>query len=327
VTRTAAARARANIALVKYWGKRDEVLNLPLGGSISLTVDGLTTTTRVAFDPSLEQDEVLVSAAPADERFARRVAAFLDLVRARARIAHRARVETANDFPTSAGLASSASGFAALALAATRAAGLDLDAAALSALARRGSGSAARSVFGGLVRMNAGTAADGSDAVAAPLLADGAWDLRLVIALGGRGPKALSSSEGMRRTVATSRLHAAFLAGNRPDLEEATAAIAARDHARLGEVTERSSLELHAAALAARPPIVYWAGATLAGLEAVLSLRRDAVPAWFTCDAGPHPKALTDAAHAPLVAERLADATGTGDVLVGRPGRGVEVLE
>ncbi|HET9598001.1 MAG TPA: diphosphomevalonate decarboxylase, partial [Anaeromyxobacteraceae bacterium] len=139
------ARARANIALVKYWGKRDARLNLPVAGSLSLTLDRLHTTTSVAFDPALGGDAVLLDGRPAPAPFAARVTGFLDLVRERAGVRTGARVETANDFPTGAGLASSASGFAALALAATRAAGLDLAPPALSALARRGSGSAARS--------------------------------------------------------------------------------------------------------------------------------------------------------------------------------------
>ena len=130
----------------------------------------------------------------------------------------------------------------------------------------------------------------------------------------------------MRRTAATSRLHGAFVAGCRADLDEAAAAVVARDLPRLGEVAERSALELHAAALAARPPVVYLAGATLAALDAVVALRRDGVPAWFTCDAGPQPKALTDAAHAPAVAARLRAVPGVEEVRVCGPGRGAEVL-
>jgi diphosphomevalonate decarboxylase len=324
---TATARARANVALVKYWGKRDARLNLPAAGSLSLTVDGLATTTTVRFDPHLRADDVLLEGRPAADAFAARVTGFLDLVRERAGHALRARVQTANGFPTGAGLASSASGFAALAAAATRAAGLDLPEAALSALARRGSGSAARSIFGGLVLMHAGSREDGEDACAEGLLAPADWaDLRLVVAVTARGPKALSSGDGMRRTVATSRLYPAFTQGVARDLEEARAAVAARDLARLGEVAERSALEMHASALAARPPAVYVSGATLDGLAAVVELRREGVPAWFTCDAGPQPKALTDAAHADAVAARLRDAARALEVLVCRPGRGVELL-
>jgi diphosphomevalonate decarboxylase len=153
------AQACANIALVKYWGKRDSVRNLPAAGSLSLTLKALVTETSVEWDPSLERDELVLNGkpAPADSDF-------LDLVRALAGFEKRARVVSENRFPTASGLASSASGFAALALAASRAAGLELSKRDLSILARRGSGSAARSIYGGFVRMNAGTKPDVSDA-------------------------------------------------------------------------------------------------------------------------------------------------------------------
>src|SRR5262249_23714672 len=146
---TTTARACANIALVKYWGKRDARINLPAAGSLSLTLDALVTTTRVAFDGGLAADELVLGGAPATAAERQRVSPFLALVRAAAGIQTRARVVTTNAFPTASGLASSASGYAALAVAASAAAGAELPPRALSILARRGSGSAARSVFGG----------------------------------------------------------------------------------------------------------------------------------------------------------------------------------
>jgi diphosphomevalonate decarboxylase len=193
-------------------------------------------------------------------------------------------------------------------------------------LARRGSGSAARSVIGGLVLLHPGSRPDGEDAFAEQLLAPGAWDLRVVVAIVTAEPKAVGSSEGMRLTATTSRLYPAFSASISKDLDEAVAAAAARDLERLGEIAERSALELHAAALAARPPLVYFRGATLAGLRAIVALRGAGVPAWFTADAGPQPKALTDAAHAPRVADALREATGAADVLVCAPGEGAEAV-
>ena len=158
------ARACANIALVKYWGKRDSALNLPATGSLSLTLDALTTETTVEFDPALAADTLELDGVAVDVR---RIAGFLDRVRLRAGLATFARVVSRNNFPTASGLASSASGFAALALAASRAAKLQLDDQSLSALARHGSGSAARSIFGGFVRMHAG--ATDAEAYAEPL--------------------------------------------------------------------------------------------------------------------------------------------------------------
>src|SRR2546423_507500 len=179
------ARAGTNIALVKYWGKRDAALNLPATGSLSLTLAELGSETRVRFAADAG-DRVLLDGSAADEAFAARVRRFVDLVRARAGLALPADVSTTNSVPTAAGLASSASGFAALALAATRAAGLDLPPEELSALARRGSGSAARSIFGGFVEMAPGTRPDGSDAHGHPLPAPQAWDVRPGMALTSR---------------------------------------------------------------------------------------------------------------------------------------------
>jgi diphosphomevalonate decarboxylase len=325
------ARACANIALVKYWGKRDAHtgLNLPAAGSLSLTLDALVTTTTVGFDPVRAEDELVLDGrgAPAD-----RVAPFLELVRERAGIRHRALVETQNAFPTGSGLASSASGFAALAVAAAAAAGLDLSPRDLSVLARQGSGSAARSIFGGFVRMHAGTAADGSDAFAEPIVerpdAGLAARVRMVVAIvGGGAPKRHSSRDAMTHSRATSPLHAAWLATVPGDLAAAEAAIAAGDLAALGAIAEASALAMHATAIAARPAILYWQPPTVAALDAVARLRDDEVPAWATIDAGPHVKVLTDSAHADGVARELRAVPGVTDVLISGAGSGAAIVE
>src|SRR4051794_8341673 len=291
----AVARANTNIALVKYWGKRDAALNLPAVGSLSLTLDGLSTRTSVVFGKS-DADTLQLNGAPADARAVGRIAKFLDLVRERAGIRERAAVDSSNDFPTAAGLASSASAFAALALAATRAAGLSLSDRELSILARRGSGSAARSIFGGFVEMHRGDAADGSDSFAEPIATD--WDVRLVIAATTQGPKSTLSTDGMRHTAETSPYYDAWVNMSERDLATARDAIARRDLQALGEVTEASCLSMHASAMAARPAVLYFIGATIEGYRTIQELRKSGVPAWFTCDAGPHVKALTDAANA-----------------------------
>ena len=316
------ARANTNIALVKYWGKRDAALNLPAVGSLSLTLDGLSTRTTVAFDGKLDHDTLLLNGADSDVKATARVSKFLDLVRALADIRLRARVESVNDFPTAAGLASSASAFAALALAATRAAGLTLDDRALSILARRGSGSAARSIFGGFVEMQRGSRPDGEDAFAAPIATD--WDLRMVIAATATGPKATLSTDGMRHTAETSPYYDAWVRMSEADLASARDAIGRRDLAALGEVTEASCLSMHASALAARPAVLYFVGATIEGYRIIQDLRRGGVPAWFTCDAGPHVKALTDAAHAQQVEAALARL---GKTWICRPGPRAQVIE
>jgi len=316
------ARAHANIALVKYWGKRDAALNLPAAGSLSLTLAALTTTTTVRFDPDLAADEMILDDAIAEPRELGRTSAWLDRVRARAGISLRARIDSRNDFPTASGLASSASGFAALAVAAARAAGLDLSPRELSILARIGSGSAARSIFGGFVRMHAGAHADGDDAFAAPLDAHRlAHRVRMVVAVvGGGAPKTFGSRDAMEHCAATSPLYAGWLGVVPKDLAGAEAAVAHDDLVTLGEIAEANALAMHAAAIASRPAILYWQPSTLACLAAVRALRAAGRAAWATMDAGPHVKVLTDDFDAEAVAGALRGVSGVSDVLVSAAG-------
>lgn len=314
-----AARAHANIALVKYWGKRDGPGNRPAAGSISITLDALTSETRVRFDPGLAADDIRLAGGGNDAR----VVAFLDLVRERAGIDTRAEVVSRNDFPTGAGLASSASGFAALALAATRAAGLTFDDAALSALARRGSGSAARSIFGGFAEMRA----EGEDPHAVPLLPPEDWPLAVVIAIVDAGTKEVGSTEGMRRTAATSPYYRAWLDTVAADLPAMREAIAARDLAAVGELAEANCLAMHGAMLAARPGLVYWRPTTLALLDAVRGLRADGLPVYATVDAGPQVKAICDPADADRVATALAGVPGVAATRTSGLGPGVHTIE
>jgi diphosphomevalonate decarboxylase len=320
--RPVTARACANIALVKYWGKRDGSLNLPATGSLSLTLDALTTETTVAFDDSLPADALELDGRPAGPEEVSRLTLFLDLVRSLTGVPIHARVTSKNNFPTASGLASSASGFAALALAATRASDLELDPKALSILARRGSGSAARSVFGGFVRMHAGPGNE--DAFAEPVarIAPGLLDrIRMVVAVVGGGvPKTHGSRDAMEHTAATSPMYRAWLELVPGDLEQAEAAIAAGDLEALGTLAEANALAMHASAIAARPAILYWRPATLAVLAEVRGLRATGQAAWATMDAGPHVKVLTTADDAELVSRALVDVPGVTAVTVSGPG-------
>jgi diphosphomevalonate decarboxylase len=326
--RAATAVAGTNIALVKYWGKRDGALNLPAAGSLSLTLEGLGTRTTVRFSDALDADRLVLGGAPADARATVRVSRFLDRVRARAKTDARAEVTTENDMPTASGLASSASGFAALAVAATRAAGLALPPDELSELARLGSGSAARSIFGGFVEMARGERVDGRDAVAAPVAGGEAWpELRLVVAVTSEGAKAVGSTEAMEQTARTSPYYTAWIASVAGDLADARAAVAARDLPRLGAVAERSALRMHASALAADPGILYWTAATVAAVEAVKALRARGVAAYFTIDAGPHVKVLCARGDAPAVDEALSRTPGVLRTVVASPGRGARLVE
>jgi diphosphomevalonate decarboxylase len=305
----ASARARANFALIKYWGKADARLNVPAVGSISITLDALWSDTMVELDPELAADELVLDGASRADQLAK-VSACLDVLRTRAGAATRARVTSANNFPTGAGLASSASGFAALVTAGAAALGLTLSPRELSIAARQGSGSAARSVFGGFVEMHAGRAADGSDSFAEPLLAAADWPLEVAIAVTARGEKDVGSRSGMTRSAESSPFYSAWVAGQPPDLAAARTAIAARDFGVLAELAEHNCLKMHAAAMAARPPLLYWNGATVDCLHAIRKLRSTGVPVFFTVDAGPQVKAV----FAPGARGRVESA------LRGRPG-------
>jgi len=321
---TATAHANVNLALVKYWGKREPALNLPATGSISITLDGLGVEARVAFDDG-SADRLEIDGSPAAGKEAGRLERFLDVVRAEAGRRERALVATRGSVPRGIGLASSAAAFAALALAGSRAAGLRLEPPALSALARRGSGSAARSIFGGFVEWRRGERADGHDSVAVQLAPPERWDVRVVVAVTTTAPKAVSSRDGMRRAEA-SPFYPAWVAGADTDLIDARAAIEARDLEALGLLAEHSALKMHAVGLAARPPLLYWRGATIECVHRVWELRADGTPAFVTIDAGPQVKVLCTPADASRVAAALAAVPGVERVLTCIPGDGARVL-
>jgi diphosphomevalonate decarboxylase len=320
----ASARARANFALIKYWGKADSKLNVPAVGSISVTLDSLWTDTTVELDPSLPADDLVLDGNRRPEQLAK-VSACLDLLRARAGTSVRARVTSTNNFPTGAGLASSASGFAALVTAGAAACGLELTPRELSILARQGSGSAARSIFGGFVEMHAGTAADGMDSYAEPLLPAQEWPLEVVIAITAKGEKEVGSRSGMERSAESSPYYRAWVETQPADLATARSAIAARDFDALADVAEHNCLKMHAAALAARPPLVYWNGATVACFTEVRRLRANGVPVFFTIDAGPQVKAICAPGAAREVGAALRAVPGVVEILSSALGPGVEL--
>jgi len=317
------ARARANIALIKYWGKSDTELNTPAVGSISITLDALWSDTEIEFDAALAQDTLSLDGKEDAAQLAR-VSRCLDLLRREARVDLRARVSSRNNFPTGAGLASSASGFAALVAAASRALGLALSPTALSALARQGSGSAARSIFGGYVEMRAGGAADGSDSFAVPLLSATAWSLTVVIAVTQKYAKVTGSGEGMRSTADSSPYYQAWIESSQADLNVARAAILNQDFGVLAEVAEHNCLKMHALALAGRPPLLYWNAATVACIDAIRALQSASVPVFFTIDAGPQVKAVCLPEAAEQVATQLRAVPGVLDIIVSELGPGIE---
>lgn len=322
--RSARARARANIALAKYWGKSDVALNLPAVPSLSITLDPLTTETTVEFREGLAQDEFLLNELPALGVEVQRVTSLLDRVRSESGLNLRARVKSKNQFPTASGLASSASGFAALAAAARSAAGLPFEAAKVSALARQSSASAARSVFGGYVELPAG--APGDDALAAhQVFAPEHMALAVVVAVTAEGRKSVGSTDGMTHTRDTSPYYRSWVEASPALCDEVRAGLASRDIGRIGRAMEQSTLAMHACGFAAAPGLVYWQPATLAAFARVRELRAEGIEVYATMDAGPHVKALCAASDAAAVSAALVQVPGVLRTLLAGPGPGVEI--
>jgi diphosphomevalonate decarboxylase len=305
-------RAGPSLALLKYWGKEVKGDNLPATPSLAVTLGGVHSETRVR---PADRDEVTVDGVCQDTA---RFAPFFDALRASLGVSTRFHAESANTFPTSAGLASSSSGFAALAGGCARAAGCDPSLADLSAMARIGSASAARAVFGGFTLLPTG--ARRARAVFGPEHWPG---LRIVVAITRRGPKPISSRRAMDETRSGSPYYFSWIKESAALLPEALRALEKRDLELLGETARRSYSLMHAATLAARPPILFWLPATVAIIHTCGELRAQGVGAWETIDAGPQVKVLCLEADAAKVVARVASAAPGIETILCGPGPGL----
>jgi diphosphomevalonate decarboxylase len=301
----------SNIALSKYWGKRDLNLNLPSNGSISISLKDFGSFTTVEFHSSFAKDRLILNGQ--EERAGQsdlappRVRAVLDALRAKSSGPKRyARVQSWNNFPTGAGLASSASGLGALAFAASHALGLAMADSKISEIARLGSGSACRSVLGGFVEWARGEFADGSDSIAYSLADIDHWDLRVFLAVVRSEAKEVLSTSGMEMTRASSPFFDAWVASAQLGLRDFRQAILERNFAKLAALSESNCVRMHACAMAAVPPIFYWTGKTVELMGRVQSLRSQGVPVFFTVDAGPNVVVVTLPEAASTVRAELA---------------------
>jgi len=320
----ATAVACANIAFIKYWGKRDAELNLPANSSLSMNLDALTTVTTVEFSPDYDEDLIVLDGREVRGEARQRIVAHLDRVRAMAGLRDRARVISENSFPTGVGLASSASGFAALSLAASKAAGLELSERELSILARFGSGSACRSIPGGFTEWEAGTCSE--DSFARQIAPSEHWDLRDVIVIVSRTRKRIGSTEG-HSLAPTSHLYQARVASVADRLARAKAALLEKDLATLGPLIEEDAISMHAVMMTSRPPIHYWLPGTVRLIREVQDWRAEGLEVYFTLDAGPNVHLICRAADQAEVKKRLKDTEGVLEVIVSGPGPGAQVIE
>ncbi|MBZ0321339.1 MAG: diphosphomevalonate decarboxylase [Anaerolineae bacterium] len=316
--------ATTNIAFVKYWGRINDALRLPMNGSISMNLDSAFTTTTVEFDESLTADLFSLANQPADAKQSARVFSHVDRIRAMAGIQTRARVASENNFPTGAGIASSASAFAALSVATAKAAGLSLPERELTLLARQGSGSACRSVPAGFVEWHYGETNEAS--FAEQIAPPEHWDIRDLIAITQTTHKEVGSADG-NKLVSTSPFNETRVKLAGASLNIIRRAILEKNWTTFGEETEREAIRLHVIAMTSQPPIYYWSPVTLAIIQAVTEWRRDGLEAYFTIDAGANVHVLAKAEDADEVENRLWQQEGVKIVLHNKPGMGAQVVE
>lgn len=323
-TRSGSAIACANIAFIKYWGNRSDSLRLPANGSISMNLDGLTTRTHIHFSSDLKGDELILNGNPIEGAPLIRVSQFVDHFRKITEIGTFARIESENNFPTGAGIASSASAFAALTLAAANALGLNLAEKDLSRLARLGSGSACRSVPSGFVEWQAGKS--DKDSFAETIALPEHWNLVDCIAILSGAEKKHGSTEG-HHLASSSPMQNARVADAARRLDFCRKAILEKNFNAFAKIVELDSNLMHAVMMTSQPPLFFWVPATLEIMQAVYSWREAGLPCCYTIDAGPNVHVLCLQEHAIEVTDRLRQMKSVQYVLTAKPGGKAQVIE
>jgi diphosphomevalonate decarboxylase len=320
------AIAHPNIALAKYWGKRNEELNLPAVGSVSITLDALKTETEIQFIEN-EYDIIEFNGKLPAEDEQKKLSKFIDKFRQISGIDKKVELITNNNFPTSAGLASSASGFAALSKASSKLFGLEFSDRELSVLARQGSGSAARSLFGGFVEWHKGTLEDGSDSFAEQIADKSSLPLSIIIAVTSKESKKISSRIGMHNSSLTSPFYKAFVDTSPNDILEIKNAILEKDFMKLADFSMKSTVKMHAVMMTSNPPLFYWNHKTYEIIELVQDLYNNGENVFFTIDAGPQVKIVTTEGNAPQILNELKQINQIDEIYVCNLGNGAEIIE
>jgi diphosphomevalonate decarboxylase len=314
--RRATALAHPNIAFIKYWGNQNDTLRLPANSSLSMNLGSLRTITTVSFEEKLDKDALTINGIPQSGPGLARMTASLDLIRQEAGVRLAARVESESNFPVGSGIASSAAAFAALSVAGAAAAGLSPNEANLSRLARRGSGSASRSVPEGFCEWVTGS---DKTSVATSVAPPSHWDLHDVVAIVSQEHKAVGSTGG-HSLAATSSLQAARVAGVEQRLKACREALLACNLAAMGPVIEEDTVIMHAVMMSSRPPLYYWSPATMAIIQATQQWRAEGLEVYFTIDAGPNAHLICEAAQVGTVEAAARKIPGVQDILTSEPG-------
>jgi diphosphomevalonate decarboxylase len=316
-SKQATARAHPNIAFIKYWGNRDDHLRLPANSSVSMNLDGLYTETTVTWNDDLTHDELVLNGEVAAPRAIERVEAHLDALRERTGITGFAHIISSNNFPMGAGIASSASAFAALTAAAITAAGMRLSERELTTLSRLGSGSAARSIPGGFVEWH--TAQTHSESFAESIAGPEYWDIVDIIAIVSGTHKTVVSQQG-HRSAHTSDLQTARLAGAAKRVEICKAAILERNFSTFVDVLEQDSNLMHAVMMTSKPPLFYWLPETLTVMDAVRRWRANGLQVGYTLDAGPNVHCICIRHDADQVISGLKMLSDNIEIRIAQPG-------
>ncbi|MGX7108696.1 diphosphomevalonate decarboxylase [Facklamia miroungae] len=312
-------QAHTNIALIKYWGKRNQDLMLPVTSSLSLTLEAFYSQTQVHFAKDYASDQFILNDQPQSKNEVQKISNFLDRFRQLKATDLKAKVTSYNHVPTAAGLASSASAFAALACACNGALELNLPQKELSIMARFGSGSASRSLFGGFVEWEKGQGDDSQSSFAHPF-DEADWDIAMIALIVNQAAKPFSSRQAMQHTIESSPFYALWAEEVASDLKHIKRAIKARDIHQIGQIAEHNAMKMHATMLAANPSFTYFQAESLQAMEAVRQLRKAGLTAYFTMDAGPNVKIICPYSEVPAIQAHLSKAFDPQNIIVSRPG-------
>ncbi len=324
----ATAIANANIALVKYWGKRNKELMLPCNSSISMTTEGLSAQTTVEFSDDYNEDQLILNGEEikaGTNDYDEYVGTFMKVVREMTKTETKFEIVSNNNFPTSAGLASSAAGFAALAAAVNKALDMGLNKKELSMLARRGSGSATRSIMGGFVEWKKGRKEDGSDSFAKQLAKEHYWpEFRMIVCVTSEKEKKIKSRAGMAQTVSNCAMYPCWLKSVNDDLKIIRESIKEKNFTKVGQHSQLNCLKMHATMISTSPPIIYWNPTTIKIMQSVLEWNEE-IESYFTMDAGPQVKILCLEKDMEEIKKRLHEIEGIENLIETMPGKGVQI--
>lgn len=314
-------QAPANIALLKYWGKENDQLIIPTVSSISMTLAELFTTTTV--EKTTNHDTFILNGQTQDAQETAKISRFIDLFRQSAKCHDYVKVTSENNFPTAAGLASSASGFAALAGALNLYYQLNLSYDELSIFARKGSGSAARSLHGGFVVWDKGSDDKSSRAYQ---LDAGEWDIHMIIIVCNKAKKQHSSTNLMALTKQQSIFYSAWVKSSNHLFQPMKQAILNHNFMTVGSLARRSAWQMHATTLGLDDPFFYLQSRSFQALAVINQLKAQGIQLYETMDAGPNIKVLVQKADIEITVNALKDQFNDDEIIVTGVGKAAKEI-